>query len=167
MKKLITDSELDNVCIDIIDSIKVYDVLYSEVCVLLYVSGCRCNDVLERNRWKLLLDNRLELTPQKNNNKRYFNQEEVTEYWYSSFLLDVDCFFDIDYRKFNYYLEMSLNKYYLMTFSKRISTHIFRHNFARKLKLQGLTDNQIKDRLGEKQLSSAQKYIYSQIFWHN
>jgi hypothetical protein len=47
---------------------------------------------------------------------------------------------------------------------KRSYTHIFRHLKAKNMKAGGSTDLQIKEYLGEKNLKSAQAYIYSEIY---
>lgn len=166
-RTIITDVDLNNVLQDVVYNSYYYYPVVKDVLELLLISGCRINDVLEFNRWSVVDGTKIKLKPEKNNNDRLFEESQLTSLWFNSVQNNVDLFFDINYSKVVYELKKKFDKYYFMSYNKRLLSHIFRHNYAKQLKLNGSTDLEIKNLMGEKKLSSAQNYIYSQIFWYN
>lgn len=165
MRELISNVDLENVMYDVISDINLYSHEIKIAAKMQYLTGCRANDVLEADRWILLMDGNLQLQPQKGNNIRTFEPLDVDNDFYDyivegHFLLD-----GLNYRKYNYYIELAMHKYAFKVFSKSITSHLFRHNYAKKLHDTGMSDVDIQNKLGERRLSSAVGYIYSPITW--
>ena len=127
----------------------------------MYYLGCRSVEVIERSRWEFIEDSFLLLQPGKNNNQRIFKANSVPnsflEYLKSESL---DHNF-ATYQKLNY----NFNKYFIYSHiyvgNKECRLHLFRHNYVKTLISQGFTNEEIKDKLGEKNQSSADMYINS------
>lgn len=127
----------------------------------MYYLGCRSIEVLERNRWEFVEDSFLVLRTSKKNNQRIFKTYNVPD----SFLeyLKNESLEDdfVTYQKLNY----NFNKYFIYSHiyigNKESRLHLFRHNYVKMLISQGFTNEEIKDKLGEKHQSSADIYINS------
>ena len=127
----------------------------------MYYLGCRSVETIERSRWEFIEDNFLILQPGKKNNQRIFKIDNVPD----SFLEylkneSLDSNF-VTYQKLNY----NFNKYFIYSHiyvgNKESRLHLFRHNFVKLLIDQGFSDEEIRDKLGEKTQSSANMYINS------
>lgn len=162
---IITDSELNTYCSGIAANPILYIPVMKDLVNLQYKTGCRINDILQHERWTVLGSGNLQLQPQKDNNTREFEYSEVTDKFYTSIIENTPLYAEISYRKYQYHLRQILNLYGLRLGDKGLCSHIFRHNYARQLKGSGMTDNDIKIRLGERNQSSANYYIYSTINW--
>lgn len=156
----VNDNVLDSMLLEFVNDCKKKSLQAYNTFGILYYSGFRISeiinlDVLDLNNGTFVMQ------PLKNNNIRTLS--------YSEFPLD---FRDIIKHSTNVFLFNSVSsaqhffsnhwKYKTIFHkTKNVASHLFRHNYAKKLKNQGLTDGQIQLKLGEKQLSSAQNYIYS------
>lgn len=127
----------------------------------MYYLGCRSIEALERDRWEFIEDSFLVLRTSKKNNHRIFKTYNVP----SSFLeylknehLEHNF---VTYQKLNY----NFNKYFIYSHiyvgNKECRLHLFRHNYVKLLLNQGFSNEEIKDKLGEKHQSSADIYINS------
>ena len=127
----------------------------------MYFLGCRSIETIERDRWEFVEDNFLILRTSKKNNQRIFKINDVP----NSFLeyLNNESLEDnfVTYQKLNY----NFNKYFIYSHiyvgNKECRLHLFRHNYVKILIEQGFTNEEIKDKLGEKNQSSADVYINS------
>lgn len=127
----------------------------------MYFLGCRSVEAIERKRWEILDDSFLILQPSKRNNQRIFKVDNIPD----SFLAYLrnesleDNF--VTYQKLNY----NFNKYFIYSHiyvgNKESRLHLFRHNYVKMLVSRGFTSEEIKDKLGEKNQSSADIYINS------
>lgn len=165
MRVLISNTDLENTLSSALSN----QLLYSKelkICAnMQYMTGARANDILNFSRWTLLANGNVQLQPQKNNLLRIFTPEEVDSGFYSALVDNYNYFEGLYYRKYEYYLERILHSHIFRVNQKPVCTHLFRYNYARKMKENGFTDVDVKDKLGERQLVSAQAYIYSQISW--
>lgn len=127
----------------------------------MYFLGCRSVETIERDRWEFIEDNFLVLRTSKKNNQRIFKINDIP----SSFLayLKNESLEDnfVTYQKLNY----NFNKYFIYSHiyvgNKVSRLHLFRHNYVKILIEKGFTNEEIKDKLGEKNQSSADIYINS------
>ena len=161
MQTIITDNELDLI---------LYNALFYDRTILpeirllieiLYTTGCRINDVLEYNRWSVLMNGNIQLQPQKRNNLRVFGPDELPIMFYDNLVANIDTFEGFFYDKCEYYINEILRKNAIKRNRKYLTTHLFRHNYCKKLHNLGMTDEQIQLKLGLLNLASAQNYIYS------
>ena len=127
----------------------------------MYYLGCRSIEALERNRWEFVEDNFLVLRTSKRNNQRIFKTSDVPNSFVeflNNDLLDSNF---VTYQKLNY----NFNKYFIYSQiyvgNKESRLHLFRHNYVKLLIGKGFSNEEIKDKLGEKHQSSADIYINS------
>jgi len=128
----------------------------------LYNTGCRYDDLLF-SRWTITVNSTLTLKPCKYNNIRTFNFHDVNPFFISYLLTGSSAFFPIPYSTLVRSFQFNAGAILKTEKNKNLLLHAFRHNYAKALKLSGLTDSQIQIQLGEKHLSSAMQYIYSNI----
>ena len=102
MGALITDSQLDNVLYDSIYYGGVIDYEIRLLIEVLYMTGCRINDVLEYDRWNVLMNRNVQLQPQKRNNLRIFTPTELPTLFYDNLVNDVNTFDGYYYGKCEY-----------------------------------------------------------------
>ena len=127
----------------------------------MYYLGCRSVEAIERDRWEFVEDRFLVLRTSKKNNQRIFKIDDIPKTFQEYLKNDQlnDNF--VTYQKLNY----NFGKYFLYSRiyvgNKESRLHLFRHNYVKLLIDQGFTNEEIKDKLGEKNQSSADIYINS------
>ena len=164
MSALITDSQLDTVLYDSIYYDGVIDYEIRLLIEILYMTGCRINDVLEYDRWSVLMNGNVQLQPQKRNNLRIFTPTELPTLFYDNLVNNINTFDGYYYGKCEYYITEILRKNSIKRNKKYLTTHLYRHNYCKKLHNLGNTDSEIQVKLGLLNLASAQNYIYSNLF---
>lgn len=162
-------SVVSNVALDAIlnaakDHPKLYTPQLKMVARMQYLTGARANDVLQFSRWTLLYDLTVQLQPQKGNNLRLFLPEEIDPEFYGCLVDNINPFAGLHYRKYEYYLSQILNNNWFYIGSKKAGSHLFRHNYARKLKDSGMSDAMVMAKLGEVSTTMANFYIYRTIY---
>ena len=162
---LINDSDLNSVLYDARDNDLLYSTELQLIADVQFRTGCRIGEAIQFNRWTLLGNGNIQLQPQKSNNLREFDPTVIRAKYFDYVIANTDLFSSVGYRKYNYYLEKVLNYHQFTIGNKSVSSHLFRHNYARQLKLLGVSDDNIRINLGEVTQQSANHYIYSQIEW--
>lgn len=127
----------------------------------MYYLGCRSVEALERNRWEFIEDNFVILQPSKKNNQRIFKIGSIPDS-FLEYLKNEELEHNfVTYQKLNY----NFNKYFIYSHiyvgNKESRLHLFRHNYVKLLVDNGFSSEEIKDKLGEKNQSSADIYINS------
>jgi integrase len=163
MRVIVNDSELYSICSDIVYSSLLYSKALKMCANVQFMTGARANDVLDFSRWAYIGSSTFTLNPQKGNLQRVFNVSELPPAFAAMLQANINPFNRIFYRKYEYYVNQVIGWRLLECGDRGLSTHIFRHNYARQLKVNGWSDNDIRLKLGETHLSSAQAYIYSNI----
>lgn len=130
---------------------------------LVLATGCRACEV-NLNYWEILNETTIILTPSKRNLQRSFLWSEVPKDWINAIYTQNSVDFTQSYSTLERGFESFKGAFRLTLNKKELQIHAYRHLYAKTLALQGLTDIQIQLKMGEKWLTSAQKYIYSQIF---
>jgi hypothetical protein len=130
---------------------------------LMWSTGCRLIESVEASRWSVN-GNKITLDTAKRNNKRKFFFDEIPEI--SKKFIESGENFGLEkpQNTFQYQQQLFFGARIFTIGEKKSFNHLFRHNVARQKKKAGWTDKQIKIWLGEKNLISAEQYIYSDIF---
>lgn len=162
--KLISSIELNDILSSNLDAIKYNYFDRAFAFQLMFDTGCRVNETIEINRWNIINSTQITLKPQKGNLIRTFNQADLDPEFINSIQNNLPISYNLTTDKLRYSLKTHFVNYGFYIGNKKSVSHIFRHNFAKQLKLRGFTDNQIKLSLGEKNLSSAVGYIYSDVY---
>ena len=128
-----------------------------------YSVGTRLVESVEPSRWTAFL-NYYSLQTAKGSATRIIKFDELTEE--SRYFLDNEE--NYPQQRPQGIFEGTMHAYWAgreyYIGEKRSYTHIFRHLKAKNMKAQGFRDTQIQEYLGEKKLSSAKGYIYSEIY---
>lgn len=130
-----------------------------------YATGCRFTELAEPNRWTFLAPNSITLQPLKSGNLRTFNA------------LTLPADFVQLVRNSSLYLSnlnLSTGSYYFRKFypqkkvyhlDKVITTHLFRHHYAKSLFAEGKTRTEIQILMGEVDIKNSNGYIDSVLMF--
>lgn len=159
----LNDSELDSICLSLVNQELPYFSAFHEAFVLLYLTGCRVEEIFAVHRWERLQGYEMMFLPQKDNYWRY-----VT--------LDSRCDSFIDavvnrYKPFGGLSSGQLNSVFynfseysnFRVGSKPVSLYLFRYNFIRRLFNDGLNINQIADKMGYTSTTVVGGYLTAEI----
>ena len=130
---------------------------------IMHSLGVRSVESVEKNRWTFIDDNYLLLDPGKNNNQRLFNLSLVPDSFLSYLRHEHLRECDVNYQKLNYVFSKVFLYSQVYIGNKECKLHIFRHNYAKVLLEFGFSPEEIRDKLGEKNQSSADAYITSEF----
>lgn len=155
--------ELDSNLRYILESVKKIEPAVYPSFSAMYHLGCRASESIDRSLWSVNPDNSYTLQPLKNNDVRQFNSFEVP----FEFQLYIEGInepgYNVNYERLRYLFKM-FSIYPRIWVGKKESTcHLFRHNYVKKLMSQGLSNEEIRVKLGEKNMKSALSYIESQF----
>lgn len=155
--------ELDSNLRFILDSVKKIEPAVYPSFSAMYFLGCRASESIDRSLWSVNSDNSYTLRPLKNNDHRQFDSFEVP----FEFQLYIEGInepgYNVNYERLRYLFKM-FSIYPRIWIGRKESTcHLFRHNYVKKLMSQGFSNEDIRVKLGEKNMKSALSYIESQF----
>jgi len=162
--KQISDYELDEALQYVIERCNSDQPFFSKYYKALYHLGIRATEALLPSIWSFPTSNTVVLQPHKGNNLRFFVRSDIPEDYLQSILFPEFINVIPSYSQLNYLFQIYMYYGKIWIGNKSSTLHLFRHNYVKKLKAIGLSDEDIRVRIGEKELSSAQQYIYSEYF---
>lgn len=164
MKREVTEEELEGVLIQFLDRIKKIDRYLYPVYDLLYKYGFRVNEVLELDRWSLNESGKFEVETEKKSRKRILLPALVPQEFIVALSRkrkgEVYSTYDVVKNRFQVYSTKSL--YY--SERKRICTHVFRHNYVKKMYKNGYSIDEISEKIGEVEPKNTEGYLTSIIY---
>ena len=128
---------------------------------VMYFTGCRASEAIDQSLWGLTNPGVIILKPNKGNNSRIFNLNEIPESYQEYLKCDTVQRFAPKYDQLNYNFKQLFIYPQVYIGDKKCTLHLFRHDYAKRLKDMGLTDSEVQDKLGEKSISSVMAYIDS------
>jgi len=135
----------------------------AETCLtLLSLTGCRAGET-RQERWKYLEDELFELETEKRNYPRIISEEQVPLNFTFCIQQRNMLFCLASYSTIKYWLT-KCQPFKVLNTKKDCSTHVFRHIYAKKLHLQGLSILEIQVVLGERHIASVYQYVYSALY---
>lgn len=160
---LLSDSDLKNFCDAYANAATIFCPRIAPNIVLMWATGCRLVESVEATRWtvsgpKVILDTA------KRNNPRKFLFSEIPDLGKQFIEAGINLGLEKPQNTFQYQQQLFFGARIFTIGEKKSFNHLFRHNVARQKKVAGWTDREIKIWLGEKNLISAEQYIYSDIF---
>jgi site-specific recombinase XerD len=164
MPYLIEDNILDDLCRFIALNESTFPTGCSILWQVQYSTGCRASESCNLSLWNVINELTVCLSPLKYSDKRFFNIDELHPYFIDALIMGESNYQNILYRQLQYNIDKLIRCYGISSGSKSCSNHLFRHNYARKLKNRGLTDSQVKEKMGERNQSSADQYIYGKLY---
>lgn len=157
----LSNTELDSNLRYILDQVRKIEPAAYPCFAAMYFTGCRASESIDASRWIIQPDSSYILTTLKNNDYRYFSNFdlpfEFQLYIEQSALIP----YSINYERLRYLFKMFSNYPRIWIGKKESTCHLFRHNYVKKLINQGLTNEEIRVKLGERNLKSALSYINS------
>jgi len=161
---ILTYEELKSALIVVREGSPFYSQFLTDAFFVMYYSGCRPIELLDRSRWRFDANNVLFLQPAKGNSERII----PGQLWPTSF----DGWVrgeDSSFRLVTYYSCRNLFNHLFpikQTFigNKAADQYLFRHRFVKDLKIQGRTDQQIMTDMGWSSPSLVNRYVNSVIY---
>lgn len=163
MSYVLTLEDLDLDCIEILNKAASYRPALVDLLRVMYNTGCREGEVLDRERWSILDPSTYSLLPQKGNAPRAIAVDLLPkgfQEWLAS-------------KGFPYALSSSTNLRRVvenytaypnaMVGDKAIATHRFRHRYIKSLSADGMSDTAIKVVMGLSSVKVVAGYVGSQI----
>ena len=157
-------AEINGFCSIFLQSVSQFDLTLYELYYNLYLTGLRYTELYNIDRWKYQNNDTVICTTAKGSFPRTFTADELSFPFYSSILRNENMFFTARYSTAIRYFSRFFPEPRIRCQNKEISTHIFRHNKAKQMKVQGKTDQEIQIYLGEISLENAQGYINSELY---
>lgn len=161
---IVTLEVLEKASITFLERIQIYNPIQASIYQNQIVTGARFNDVAKLANWSIVNDKTIKLQPQKKNDIRVFNIEELDVMLVDQLRSGYDMYRQTSYKNAVEVFNSMFPVRRMMVKNKSIKTHIFRHIKAKQLKRQELSDNDIRLYLGERSQRSANDYIYSTIY---
>lgn len=127
----------------------------------MYLLGCRAREVTDISLWEIADGGSIVLSPLKNNDKRVFSKEYVSEVFYDYIVAGAFPLQGVNYSRLQQEFKRLSLYNHIYIGNKKASLHLFRHNFVKKLVSQGHTEEEIKNILGEKNIKSVKSYTES------
>ncbi len=156
-------NEINNVCLAITRGNTHSPWLVLEALNLLYVTGCRVNEITDIERWSRLRNRDLRLLPLKGNKERVFKREDIPVHFYNSVVEGVNAFVPFNSNRLRYYCKQYVVPYPLMVGKKNLELNIFRHRYIKGLANNGLTRLEITALMGYTNNNTVNNYLDSVI----
>jgi site-specific recombinase XerD len=156
--------QIDEILLQILEDTEKHDLYSFMLFESLYNTGLRVNELIEYSRLLRIDSNTILVTTQKFSNPRPINTNLLNSTYLEAFNNNNLSRF---VRSFSYYNDSFSNR--LLNFKslhikdKPVTTHLFRHNYIKKLYLSGLDTAQISAIIGERNNKNTQGYIDSKV----
>jgi site-specific recombinase XerD len=161
---LLTSYDIDSILLQILEDTEKHDIYSFMLFQSLYNTGLRINELIEYSRLTQIDDNTILVSTEKFSNPRTINISLLNNIYSQAFTTNSLHKF---IRSYSYYNSAFTNR--LLYFKnikigeKQATTHLFRHNYIKKLYLNGFNCNQISAIIGERVVKNTQGYIDSII----
>lgn len=162
--RILTYQEINQACLTVLNGSPHYSSFLKDAMTVLYYTGCRPYELMNRNLWNFRPDQTLWLQPLKGNNLRL-----VPHLLLPRDFMDWVGGADTSFRLYTYFSGQNFFKHtwrekptYIGL--KKVDQYIFRHRYVKYLKRRGLTDQEIKESMGWTNLSMVANYVNSVIY---
>lgn len=144
MLYLLTDSELDNLCLYLTQTPYIYYPQTQTFLTDLYNTGCRPNELLEIGRWLYVDASHIYLTVEKQGTTRIFTTADLSSDLLFAIQNLADPYGSLTLRQLTWVEKKILPVIQVQTIDKSAITYIFRYNYVKKLHNAGKTDAEIR-----------------------
>lgn len=166
-KIFLSNSDIDNVCLKLMQSISVNYPMYAPHVFFLYHYGVRINEVFNYRITYNADTDRLIIYPQKNNNPRNL---VITNNKTLENLEKLQLTQNLDYlnkKNLQRIIEKEISIRILKCGNKKIGAHLFRHNYIKRLVSNGKQILTIDMMMGYTNQTVADTYAVSRIYYEN
>ncbi len=161
---ILSNTQIDELCQHIVEKTRNVDVYAYILFDTLFNTGLRVNELLEYSRVEIIDTNTVQVTTQKFSNPRLIDISILNPIYFAHLASDT---LKSILRSYSYYSNkfVLFNSLYprLAIKDKRVTTHLFRHNFVKKLHDNGMSIPEISEIIGEREEKNTMGYIYSEI----
>lgn len=159
----LSDSELDSICLSLVNQNLPYFSAFHEAFVLLYLTGCRVEEIFDISRWERLSGYDMRFLPQKDNYHRNVTLDSRCDNFIDAVINQFKPFGGLSSGQLNS-LFYNFSEYSnFRVGSKPVSLYLFRYNFIRRLHSDGLNINQIADKMGYTSTTVVGGYLTAEI----
>lgn len=159
---ILSNLELDNVLKTGLSKARFFSIPTYNTMLLQYNTGIRLSEV-DPSRWEILSNGNYYLNTKKYNHPREFTRDQIPTIWHQAIEENDNFDYITNHSTYERRLRVIFGNYYFKSGQKRVISHIFRHNWAKKKKEETKDNELVREALGEKRLSSALSYIASDI----
>lgn len=158
-------SEIDNVCLKILDGAKKFYPSYYPHCYTLYLTGCRIGELFNY-RISINEDFRsVSIKAQKKNYMRVVDNLTRGDVAIISLLVSRQGLTNLNVRGLQRVIKNLMPISNIKCGNKNIGAHIFRHNYIRKLQTSGYSFTAIDNHLGYTSQKSEDTYLAASIYY--
>lgn len=163
-RELVSDVVLDSILLRFIERLRKYDYCMYPIFKTLYDHGFRISEVLEAKRWGLNEHGIYRIETEKGSLPRFVNYYEVepkyrNELEYLNYSGDLRNYSQVKRR-----FESFFGATFFTENNRKLITHLFRHNFVKKKKKEGLSIDEIAKKIGEVNKDNVIGYVESRIY---
>ncbi|MEI7513175.1 MAG: hypothetical protein WCJ74_00960 [bacterium] len=134
---------------------------YFEFFSIQSITGCRFIELKELSRWSVADETHLLLFTAKGSAPRLFKKSAFPPFFVKAITDSNNYFFSITNATASYYFKVFYPKKKVFHLQHPLTTHLFRHNFAKQLHLSNYTRADVQLEMGEKSIFNSNIYIDS------
>ncbi|MDD4438889.1 MAG: hypothetical protein PHS04_12770 [Tissierellia bacterium] len=158
---ILTEQDINNNLLHITDKCWSVEPATAPLFEAMYQLGIRVQEAINPSLWDISKDTHIVLRPQKYNDIRIFTPDDLPVNYLAFLKYSSNWMIKPNYSRLNYlYKKLTLYPR-IFVGKKQCTNHLFRHNYVKKLIAKGMTDEQIRIHMGERQMKSALAYINS------
>lgn len=162
---VLNNSELNNFLLCVISNIRPHNAEFREVLEVLYDTGLRSEEVINKNRWAVKSLDILEVKTCKYSSSREIKISSINQVFAHSIITGYDRYILVNYSSLNYFFSSAMMGKRFRVGGKRIFLHLFRYNFIRQLEQNGKTFNEIVAIMGHKEKANTYAYLTNKIIY--
>lgn len=160
--RILSDSELEEILLTGLNRARLISLRTYNTMFLQYHTGVRLSEVMV-DRWEILPNGTYYLNTRKYNQPRTFTPDQIPLIWREAIALNDDSLFCNVHSTYERRFREIFSTDCYTVGEKRLVSHIWRHNWAKKERIKLGSNEAVRQSLGEKRLSSALNYIASDI----
>lgn len=159
----LTYEQLNNSLLDTITTIVGYQPQLKELMSLLYSTGVRPVESLDKNRWSVLLNGKVQLVTAKNSGIRIFEETELPTAFYTDLVNGRWLFSDIRSSQSMYFFLKLWQYSKAKVGDKVVGLYAFRYRYVKYLVLEGYSPSEIQNKMGWSNVNLVHRYNGAEI----
>lgn len=165
--EIITNSELDILCQDVVTNAVAYDIPLHPILQLLYNTGLRIEEAIQAERWSAIDADGYNVVLAKSSGVRYIHRYLVPEKCQDIYDDPLVNFFQFRIRQVRYYIKYYTPATNISKGMKDSVCHLFRYNYCRKLYDEGYTIEEISEIIKHSTPALTSHYVFDPIINNN
>jgi len=161
--EIYTKEYLDRDLIAFMSTVANYSIHYHNFFQDLYKTGLRFCELQDFSRWSIVNEKEIICDTAKDSLKRTFSRASFYTDFFERFISNDNIYLRINNSTASYFFYTFYPKKYCCIDNKRLTNHLYRHNFAKIVKTFNNDDEEVRIALGEKSIVNARSYINSVI----